>query len=140
MFFIDVKNQEEVEIKIGELGGELQHIENSYVTLDYLRSPISNQNFVISDLVRESYLLDSFENLQAETKLILDEVYGSCYSVYVEGASESAVITSNVEVLSNLEVSCVDLPIKIDETIEVCVDFSKYQELLGEEKEVECFE
>ena len=140
MFFIDVKNQEETEIMMGELSGELQHIENSYVVLNYLRSPTSYEGVILSDIVRESYLLDSFEILQAETKIIFDTVYGNCYSVYVEGSSESAVIISNSEVLLNLGVSCVDLPIKLDETIEVCVDFSKYQELLEEERGSECFE
>ena len=140
MFFIDVKNQEETEVMIGELREELQHIENSYVVLNYLRSPTSHEGFVMSDIIRESYSLVSFEILQAETKLVFDGVYGDCYSVYIEGSTECAVITSDSEALSNLGVSCVDLPVNLDETIEICVDFSKYQTLLEEEKESECFE
>lgn len=140
MFFIDMKNQEELEIKIGEISGELQHIENSYVVLNYLRSPTSYEGFDIADLIQESHSLGSFEILQEETKLIFDEAYGACYSVYVEDSQNSATITSNLEVLSNLGVSCVNLPVNLDETVEVCVDFSKYQKLLEEDKESECFE
>ena len=137
MYFIDAKSRETYEQKVGELSLDARALEDSYVLLNYLRTPLTNNTEYelkipyISNLIRlykDDSSLESY--LDIENAATLGITYGSCYALYYFG--------ENIDYIYD-NFACIDFPVKDNESYNLCLSIEEYNIKLNEGDVEECF-
>ncbi len=125
--FISETKQEEIIVKESIYGND-----NLFVIKSFLNTPVPEGK--VSDLVN-NWLLDTHQEarLYEISRDTLDKTYGECYGLSIAGNLHLG--------MANLGDSkiCVDYPNYDNNPIQICLDFSEYEEKLNEGRTEECF-
>ena len=130
-------------------GGSGEGIDATYVYIPPIvgTETIDTSSLTITDLI---YLVRTepslLETLKQETKDILSPIYGNCFDVEIGGnrmdfetvglSPESSLIYS---VQYSEKLNCINLPVTLAQSFEVCLDLSKYTYLKDLKVEQRCF-
>ena len=139
MIVIDKSNLETQEVIVGDLSAEIRVIEEEYILLNYLNTPVSEEtrlelgDLKISELIRQWRSNPSLKDyVLKETKNTFGRTYGSCYDFKI-----GEIIFFGDE--GPINFGCIALPLGEGKFESICMSIEKYQNKLEQNVGGECF-